>query len=55
MKGNVQVLLPTTAVDDGCCPDHGGTCGTRDVDRLASGASGRNDVLDDEHALSGLQ
>ena len=55
MKGNIETLLAAAPVDDGRRTDHGGTGCAGDVNGLARRSSGRDDIFDDEHALSGFE
>lgn len=51
MERDTEVGRAAAAIDDRARADHDGSCVTRDRDRLARRASGRDDVFDDEHAI----
>jgi hypothetical protein len=48
-----RALLAAAAIDDGAAPDDDRTGRARHVHRLAGRAAGRDDVLDDQHFLTG--
>ena len=55
VEGYVQFLAAAAAIDDGCGGDDAGTRRTSHLNGFARGASGRHDILNDQHPIVGVQ